>query len=268
MARSQPWRNRTPASAVAVWFPNTLNSPPGTDLPLMTLNPTLGRMAPYGTGTVSSDGTTIIPDINPSTIPKRYGIVHFDWHGPLAGPPPPDNPGVRIQVVRMVAIRSHFSTGIMVLKSTDLTVDGPRGRLAMTRTYVTGAPQGNIPGPFGWGSFHNYEYRLDTLAPQSASLINLVLPTGLRIPFSLQANGTLINTTIPMVAGWVMTTSSGGTTTLTEKDGSYMTFVPGIPPTGSVLVALGDVNGNVITIVRPRELLIRYPKSTIRWDAS
>ncbi len=33
---------------VAVSFPNTLNSPPGTDLPLMTLNPTLGVWCPTG----------------------------------------------------------------------------------------------------------------------------------------------------------------------------------------------------------------------------
>ncbi len=70
--------------AVAVSFPNTLNTPPGTDVPLMTLDPTLGRMVPYGTGTVSSDGTTIVPDVDPSSgsLHHRYGIVHFDWHGP------------------------------------------------------------------------------------------------------------------------------------------------------------------------------------------
>ena len=263
------------SQAVAVWFPNTLNSPPGTDLPLMTLDPTLGRMVPYGTGTVSTDGTTIIPDINPSNSPKRYGIVHFDWHGPLAGPPP-GNPPSPDPGGPDGGDPIDFATGIMVLKSTDLTIDGPRGRLAVTRTYVTGTTQGTIPGPFGWGSYNNFEYRLDTLSPQSASVINLILPSGTRIPFSLQANGTLINTTVPAYAGWVMTTASSGSTTLTEKNGSYMQFVPGIPPTGSVLVAEGDVNGNVITIVRSspyqiseiddpvgRKLLFQYTGYTI-----
>jgi hypothetical protein len=176
------------SQAVAVWFPNTLNTPPGTDLPLMTLDPTLGRMVPYGTGTVSADGTTIIPDINPSAIPKRYGIVHFDWHGPLAGPPnendpPPDpNPPCSCDPV-------DLATGLDVITSTDISFSGNRGSIAFTRTYRTNAVHGNVTGPFGWGGFDNYEYRLDTLTPQTASVINLVMPNGTRIPFNLQASG-------------------------------------------------------------------------------
>ena len=56
--------NTVAGKPVAVWFPNTLNTAPGTDVPLSTLDPMRGRMVPYGTGTVSSDGTTIIPDID------------------------------------------------------------------------------------------------------------------------------------------------------------------------------------------------------------
>ena len=238
------------SQAVAVWFPNTLNTPPGTDVPLMTLDPTLGRMVPYGTGTVSGDGTTIIPDINPAKAPKRYGIIHFDWHGPLGGspnendpPPDPNNPSAGEPV--------DLASGLDVITSTDISISGNRGSIAITRTYRTLAVHGTSPGPFGWGSFHNFEYRLDTLSPQNAAVINLIVPNGTRIPFTLQADGTLMNTTVPMVAGWVMTAASNGTTTLTFKGGGYYRFVPGIPPTGSVLVAIGDPNGNVTTIVRP-----------------
>ena len=86
--------NTVASRPVAVSFPNSLNTAPGTDLPLMTLDPTLGRMVPYGTGTVSSDGRTIVPDIDPSTgaLQHRFGIVHFDWHGPMSPPPPGMNP--------------------------------------------------------------------------------------------------------------------------------------------------------------------------------
>ena len=59
--------NTVASQPVAVYFPNMDNNPPGTTMPLMTLDPTRGRMVPYGTGTVLADGTQIIPDIDPST---------------------------------------------------------------------------------------------------------------------------------------------------------------------------------------------------------
>ena len=240
------------SQAVAVWYPNTLNTPPGTNIPLMTLDPTKGRMVPYGTGTISTDGTTIIPDVDPSTGSKqqRYGIVHFDWHGPLAGPPNQNDPTPDPNGP-CTCHPVDLASGIEVLTSTDIGFSGNRGSISVTRTYRTLAVPGAIPGPFGWGTSHNFEYRLDTLTPQSASVINLILPTGARIPFTLQADGTLINTTVPMVAGWVMTTSANGTTTVRQKGGSYLQFTPGYVLTGSVLVAIGDPNGNVTTLVRP-----------------
>ena len=78
--------NATTNEPVAVYFPNTINTPPGTDMALMTLDPTHGQMVPYGTGTVSSDGTQIVPDADPAHPGHLYGLVHFDWHGPM--PPP------------------------------------------------------------------------------------------------------------------------------------------------------------------------------------
>jgi RHS repeat-associated protein len=84
--------NVVASQPVAVYYPNPLNSPPGTDMPLLTLDPTLGKMIPYGTGAVSSDGTQVIPDLDPSHAGHRFGIVHFDWHGPMPSPPMQNNP--------------------------------------------------------------------------------------------------------------------------------------------------------------------------------
>lgn len=70
---------------VAVTFPNLGNSAPGTPVDLSTLDPTLGRMVVYGTGTVSDDGLQIIPDLDPANPGRRFGLVHFDWHGPRQG---------------------------------------------------------------------------------------------------------------------------------------------------------------------------------------
>jgi hypothetical protein len=42
---------------MAVTYPNILNTPPGTDMPLMVLDATHGSFTPIGTGKVSADGT-------------------------------------------------------------------------------------------------------------------------------------------------------------------------------------------------------------------
>jgi len=67
---------------VAVYYPNPLNNPPGSGMALLTLDPTHGAMVPYGTGTVSNDGTQIVPDLDLAHPGHRYGLVHFDWHMP------------------------------------------------------------------------------------------------------------------------------------------------------------------------------------------
>ncbi len=45
--------NSSSSRPVAVSFPNRANTPPGTTMPLTSLNPSLGMMVNYGTGTVS-----------------------------------------------------------------------------------------------------------------------------------------------------------------------------------------------------------------------
>ena len=242
--------------AVAVWFPNTLNTAPGTNVPLMTLDPTLGRMVPYGTGTVSSDGTTIIPDIDPSTggLQHRYGIVHFDWHGPATNPPPIVSP-VPDPVGPKKGDPVDLGTGLTALSVQDLNVSGNRGSVTFTRIYRGGSTQLQA---FGIGSSHEYDYRLDTLTPQSVASFNLVLPTATRIPFVRRSDGTLTNSTVPMVAGAVITPFGDGSAILRWKNGDFFKFVPGNFLSNSVLVQKGDPNGNIVNIVRnpsdPRQI--------------
>jgi hypothetical protein len=84
--------NAVASQQVAVSFPNLLNTPPGTNMALMTLDPTKGVMVNYGRGTVSNDGTQIIPDLDSAHPGLRFGLVHFDWHGPLTPLPPEPGP--------------------------------------------------------------------------------------------------------------------------------------------------------------------------------
>src|SRR5262249_14226847 len=84
--------NAVASQPVAVNFPNTLSTLPGTTVTLTTLDPTRGFMVPYGTATVSSDGTKFLADADPAHPGHSYGLVHFDWHGP-APPAPGPTPG-------------------------------------------------------------------------------------------------------------------------------------------------------------------------------
>ena len=74
--------NTVASLPVAVTFPNLSVSLPGEQVELSTLDPRLGTMVVYGTGTVSADGLRIIPDLDPAHPGLRFGLVFFDWHGP------------------------------------------------------------------------------------------------------------------------------------------------------------------------------------------
>ncbi len=242
--------NTTASQAVAVSFPNTLNTPSGTSVPLMTLDPTRGRMVAYGTGTISNDASSIIPDFDPSTgtLYHRYGIIHFDWHGPAVNPPPAINPPCNCPTSSAGNNGSagdpvDVSTGLQTWTATDLSLESGRGTVMIERTYRTNSSQIRS---FGIGSSFNYDYRLDTAALNAANL-NLQYPNGVNVPFTARPDGTLVNTTTPEMSGAVMTVAADGTSTLRFKTGAFFTFDANVFPR---LTSLGDPNGNVIRIVR------------------
>jgi hypothetical protein len=246
--------NANASQPVAVFYPNTLNTAPGVNMTLMTLDPTRGTMVPYGTGTVAADGTQIVPDMNPAFPGKRYGIVHFDWHSPMPPPtppsqPPPTNPPCPAGMCCLSPTAGkpvQLASGVEMYKKTDITFGGSRGSVSIIRTYRTLTTNS---GPFGLGGNHNYGYSLDSLAPQTASLINLITPEYNFFPFSRQANGTLINTNSPAMLGAVMSTFGDGTVSLRWKDGTVYQFIP--PGTNfPLLQSITDSNGNVVSLTR------------------
>jgi YD repeat-containing protein len=265
--------NTTASQPAPVYFPNTLNTPPGTDMPLMTLNPTLGRMAPYGTGTVSPDGTQIIPDIDPSTgtLLHRFGIVHFDWDSPAppAEPPGRTNPNptpnptptpppggcggasTTGQGGTMCSMGSgpttgepiDLTSGLHVIRATDISIKGTRGPISVQRIY-RGLTTND--GPFGLGSQTQYGWQLDTGSPNSATAINLISPDNNYFLFSGQPGSALRNSSTPWLQGAVMTTNASGVTNLRFRDGTVYQFTA----VGNVgyLNSISDRNGNTITL--------------------
>ncbi len=272
-----------PANAVAsqpaaVFYPNTLNTPPGTNMTLMTLDPTRGRMVPYGTATVSPGGSQIVPDLDPAVAGHRYGIVNFDWHGPMpppvipppvSDPPNPINPGPGAggpcppgccdceKPAVAGANPVDLSSGLETIVHTDLSFGGARGSVSIQRYYRT---LSTFAGPFGIGTHHNYGYRLDTVDFQTAALINLVTPDGNRFPFTKEQilappgadpplPNELRNFKNPPMLGAVMSVFPGEVL-LRWKDGTIYRFVQPSPQFTPQLESITDPNGNKITITR------------------
>lgn len=238
--------NATASQPVPVYFPNTINTPPGTNMVLMTLDPTKGTMVPYGTGTVSNDGKQVVPDFNPATPGKRYGLVHFDWHGQMPPPGPAVNPcpegpcGPRAGSV-------DLSSGLGVRNESNIAISGLRGGISIQRVYRTLSTEA---GPFGIGTGHNYSYRLDTVNPQAAAVINLIMPDGNRFPFNRNTGSVLLNGTVPVVRGARINVLGNNQVDLRWKDGTVFHFVPANPQLGSVLESITDPNGNKIMLMR------------------
>ena len=236
---------------VAVFYPNTVYTTPGATGALLTLDPTHGQMVPYGTGTVSSDATQVVPDPDPAFPGHRYGLVHFDWHmvgTPLGNQANPCDccpcPSLGDPV--------DLSSGLAVIHETDISFGGARGTISVTRTYRNGInPAATTFGPFGYGTNHNWGYELDSINPASASAISLIMPDGNRFPFSKQANGTFVNMGLPALSGAVMTVVNNTTVDLRWKDGTTFRFVVILSPPflRTLLDSTTDSNGNKFQIV-------------------
>ena len=251
--------NTTSSQPVAVTFPNTLMTPPNTDVELSTLDPTKGYMVQYGTGMVTANGIQIVPDPDPAHPGHRYGLVHFDWHGP-ATPPNPNNPSMAPNAPK-TGCPVDLASGIETESMTDAAFSGARGGVSLTRNYRTFT---NNIGPFGLGGSHNYNYQLNTNNLQGSAVINLIMPDGSQVPLSQQANGTLTNTTDPMMLGAVLTPTANNEADLRWKGGTVFHFVPAINPNyrGALLTSITDRNGNVTTITRAPNNLLNITKIT------
>jgi RHS repeat-associated protein len=246
--------NAVSSQPVAVNFPNPLNVSPGQTATFVTLDPTRGFMVPYGTGTVSNDGTQFVADPDPSHVGHAYGLVHFDWHGPAFGPPPPGNVANPSSdpIGPKAGDPVDVASGLLVLTNTDLAMGGARGQIAINRIYRSISTN---PGPFGFGTNHNYGYSLDLTAFNGGgNTIDLFLPDGNRFRLIEQADKSFVNTTVPGMLGAVLTSPSLGTFNLRWKNGTTYQFQK-LGPFVANLNSITDSNGNVITLVRTKVVL-------------
>jgi len=257
--------NATASQPVAITYPNTINTAPGTNMVLMTLDPTKGTMVPYGTGTVADDGMQVIPDLDPAHPGRRYGLVHFDWHGQM---PPPINDVNLCPACPAPEAGDpiDISSGVAVYRHTDIAMNGLRGGVTFVRTYrglsvsercVGGGVCGG-GAPFGVGISNNYAYQLN-INQMNDMVINLVMPNESQFPFTKQADSTYLNSTNPLLRGAVLrkVSANGDTFDLRWKDGTTFRFERRsvLQFFIIVLTSITDPNGNKIILERDGQRL-------------
>ncbi|THJ19787.1 MAG: hypothetical protein CAF44_014165 [Nitrospira sp. CG24D] len=214
----------TPSEPIPVTLPNDLDLPPGAPAELWYFDEAPdgsrpNQWAKYGTGTVSQDGSQIVPDIDPATG-KQFGQPRFCC-------------GINVAAIQ-AALRTFYfeggwrnavdllfgdpvdaATGLLVVTKTDLVLPG-RIPVTLTRTYQT---NGTTTGPFGRGTTH---------ATQIVMLVDgnqrvIRMGDGRRFTLTLQPDGAYRNLTDAALQGTVLTSPSG-VPTLRWKDGTRWVF--------------------------------------------
>ncbi|MFO0699952.1 MAG: RHS repeat-associated core domain-containing protein [Nitrospira sp.] len=238
----------TPSEPIPVTLPNDLDLPPGAQAELWFYDEAPdgsrpNQWAKYGTGTVSQDGSQIVPDIDPNTG-KQYGQPRFCC-------------GINVAAILQTLREAYFgggspcpgsdcqdgdpvdlSTGQLTVNKTDLVLSG-RLPVTLTRAYQT---NGNATGPFGRGTTHASQVIL--LADGNQRTVRL--GDGRRLTLTLQADGSYRNLTDAALQGAVLTGTS-----LRWKDGTRWIF--GVTLSGAFgvnnfgLTQQIDRNNNTIT---------------------
>ncbi len=242
--------NAVASQPVAVNFPNSLGIAPNTSVMFVTLDPTHGYMVPYGTGTVSSDGSEFIADADPNHPGHAYGLVHFDWHGPASSPPPNINPAPPCGCGGGTAGDPvDLGSGLVSFTATDVQIGGRRGGLIINRTYRS---QSSNSGPFGRGSSHNYAYQINTFPLlEGQGYVGLVMPDGNQYNFQQAADGSFFNASIPTLRGAIITGNiTTGVFSLRWVDGSVWGFqiFTTLGSRVAFLTSMSDLNGNKTTL--------------------
>jgi RHS repeat-associated protein len=237
----------TPSQPVPITYPNDLDALPGEQVDLYFYDEAPDGTRPnvwvkYGTGTVSSDGTKIVPDTDPSTG-KAYGVPRFccGYNRPARRFPPADRNRGPYDAPTKGGEPVDLQTGLFILDKTDLVLPGIIP-LTITRTYRTNS---SSAGPFGIGTSWNYDLFLTPPPNGSPDQLRLLMPGGSDNPFIRQPDGSFVNTLSPIFGG-ARITLEPSLRVLRFKDGSIWRF----RTTDGLLLSQTDRNGNTVFITR------------------
>lgn len=236
------------AKGAQLYYPNSFHYKPGTRFDFWNYDADSKGWFIYGQGTVSPDGSQVIPD--PAV--KIYEFTGAMVGGPGLAPPTGPRPGPKATDGDPV----DLGTGLFNYEKTDLTLSDIIP-VALTRTY---RPGDTVSRAFGIGASHPYDIFLigDTFP---YTYMELVLQDGGKIRYNRISSGTsftdavyIHSSTATQYYGSIIAyNSSNDTWVLTFKDGTVYVFPDsylGTTPQQGALIAIVDRYGNTVNVAR------------------
>ena len=239
-----------PSTVLPVTTPNDLGMAPGEvgDIWYYDAAPIPGAPGEWvygGTARVSQDGSSVVSDPGSGIgrfcgvcglwciVKRQFAQLNLNFDGPFGGDP------------------VSLSLGQMITQKTDLTVAG-RMDGVVSRIHNPLDPFGGTAGvQLGLGS--GWTLSVDqVIQEQTNSLIRLVMPGNARYDFTLQSDGTYVNSRHQRFAGAVLSRVAAGLQ-LRYRDGSKVLFrestILGLSDV-SFAVQFSDANDNQVNVYR------------------
>jgi RHS repeat-associated protein len=206
-----------PAGARLI-YPNTFSFKPGTPFNFWNYDANVKGWFIYGSGAVSPDGISVIPD---------PGVVLYEFTGAMVGAPgdapkngPPDGPGSQD------GDPVDLSTGQFIYSKTDMSIPDVVP-INLTRTYIA---NDSLSRAFGIGTTQSYDiFMVGDTFPYTYQ--ELILPNGSRVRFDRISAGTSWTDAVyistspdPLFYGAILHFNSNDTWTVTRKDGIVYVF--------------------------------------------
>lgn len=261
-----------------VTYPNTLEEPPSTRLPLYAFDHDNVQWYVYGYGIVSPDGRRVEPDIDPATG-NPYGIRDFSWFfvsGRGPGGNPRGGPGGGRGGDGGCGTGSRgsnpvdLSSGMKIETNVDAAFTGARGGAAISRTYTSEFGNRSVTGRFGLGTKDGYDFRMFV----SVGVDGNGNETGIASLFTPEdSQGRLFSyvgrgvsdgnvyfrsgQTMQFLGDVVIKTPSGNVS-YRRADGSTLNFIPdGVSAAGYKLDNISDRNGNATRFTYSGNIITR-----------
>jgi RHS repeat-associated protein len=228
-------------------YPNTFNFKPGTSFNFWNYDADVKGWFIYGSGAVSPDGVSVIPD---------PGVVLYEFTGAMVGAPgdaPPDGPpaGPGSQDGDPV----DLSTGQFIYSKTDMSLPDVVP-INLTRTYIA---NDSLSRAFGIGTTQSYDiFMVGDTFPYTYQ--ELILPNGSRVRFDRISAGTSWTDAVyistspdPLFYGAILHFNSNDTWSVTRKDGTVYVFPDSFAQSKSqcqAVIQIVDRYGNKVKLDR------------------